>query len=81
VTQVSVKLVGFVPTYSATAGTVTFDEVGLFENDGSLANSFTLDQYTMKCALAEALSLEKILADPRVLTGYHHRKSAALFAS
>lgn len=81
VAQVRVKLVGFAPTDTATAGTVTFDEVGLFENDGSLAIGFTLDQNTMKGALAEALSLEKILADPRVRTGYHHRNSVVLFAS
>lgn len=65
VAQVRVKLVGFAPTDTATAGSVTFDEVGLFENDGSLASVFTLDQYTMKGGLAEALSLEKILTFER----------------
>jgi hypothetical protein len=55
VAQVYVKLIGFAPTDTATAGTVTFDEVGLFESDGSLARVFTLDQDMLKGPLAEAV--------------------------
>ena len=84
VAQVRVKLVGFAPTDIATAGTVTFDEVGLFENDSSLTRSYTgsaLDQL-LKGALAQALSLKRIiLADHGVLSHYYRSKSVMLSTS
>ncbi len=77
VAQVRVKLIGFAPTDVATAGTVTFDEVALFENDGGLASTFTPDQRMSNGALARILSLERImLVDPRALSR-HHRKIVA----
>jgi len=38
VAQVRIRLVGFAPTDTRTSGTITFDEVGLFENYGAAAS-------------------------------------------
>ena len=35
VAQVRVRLIGFAPTDTRTSGTITFDEVGLFESYGA----------------------------------------------
>jgi hypothetical protein len=80
VAEVRVKLVGFAPTDTATAGTVTFDEVELFANESSLARGdrgLGPDKQMLTGVLAEALSLKTtILADVGVPHQYRRRRSA-----